>query len=83
MIDAKGKYKRHKLGAGRNASPQAVIPAGTWFAAELAGAGRYALVSCAGAPGFEFADFELAGRAALCRRYPAHRRQIRRLTSPR
>ena len=38
---------------------QALVPAGTWQAAEpLSGAGS--LVACVVAPGFEFADFELA-----------------------
>jgi predicted cupin superfamily sugar epimerase len=32
------------------------------------------------APGFDFADFELADRAALLREYPRHQDWIRRLT---
>jgi predicted cupin superfamily sugar epimerase len=35
----------------------AVVPAGAWQSAELAG--EYALVSCVVGPGFEFEDFEL------------------------
>jgi predicted cupin superfamily sugar epimerase len=40
---------------------------------------RYALVGCTVAPGFDFADFELADAVALARRHPRHRRLIERL----
>jgi len=38
--------------------PQAIVPAGTWQAAESLGA--WTLVGCTVAPGFDFARFELA-----------------------
>lgn len=44
------------LAAGNQ--PQALVPAGTWQAAEAGEA--WALVSCVVAPGFDFAGFELA-----------------------
>lgn len=37
----------------RDAHPQALVPAGTWFAAELERPGAYALVGCTVAPGFD------------------------------
>jgi predicted cupin superfamily sugar epimerase len=40
--------------------PQALIPAGVWQAAEPAG-DEPVLVSCVVAPGFDFADFRMAG----------------------
>jgi len=40
--------------------PQHVVPAGDWFAAEPANGTPWSLVSCTVAPGFDFADFELA-----------------------
>jgi predicted cupin superfamily sugar epimerase len=46
------------VGAGER--PQIVIPAGTWFAAELAPEVSHCLIGCTVAPGFDFADFELA-----------------------
>ena len=55
--------------------PQAVIPANTWFASHVKNESGYVLVSCTVAPGFDFADFELAERAALIREYP-HLSQI-------
>ncbi|MFT0534245.1 cupin domain-containing protein [Castellaniella hirudinis] len=55
---------------------QAVVPAGCWFAAELAaragsrpaaddGAADYALLGCFVAPGFEFSGFKLATAADM------------------
>ena len=50
-------------------APQAVVPAGAWFGAEVVeagpGAADFALVGCTVAPGFDFADFELASDMAF------------------
>lgn len=59
---------------------QAMVPAGTWFGAEMDGAGEYSLVSCAVAPGFDFADFEMGDRITLLAQYPEHAAMIERLT---
>jgi hypothetical protein len=64
----------------RGETPQVVIPAGTWFAAEVAERADFALVGCTVAPGFDFADFELGARADLIQAYPQHRGVIERLT---
>ena len=59
-------------------SPQALVPAGSWQGARLAGgphlpASRaWALVSCIVSPGFEYEDFELGERDALLAAYPEH-----------
>ena len=50
--------------------PQAMIPAGTWFAAKIKDEKGYPLVSCTVAPGFDFADFELAKREELISEFP-------------
>ncbi|KAA9332334.1 cupin domain-containing protein [Hymenobacter busanensis] len=50
--------------------PQAIIPANTWFAARLPHGTGHALVSCTVAPGFDFADFELATREELTAEFP-------------
>jgi len=42
-----------------------VVPAGSWFAAAAAPGSAWSLVSCTVAPGFDFADFELASAAQL------------------
>lgn len=66
--------------AARGEAPQVVVPAGAWFAAEIAPGGTFALVGCTVAPGFDFADFELAERATLVARHPEHREVAERLT---
>jgi len=38
------------------------------------------LVGCTVAPGFDFADFELADKEALAGQYPQHAALIRQLT---
>lgn len=68
------------IGPDNEAAPQLLIPANTWFAARVAGQGAYALVSCVVAPGFDFDDFELAGREELLRAYPQYETVIRELT---
>jgi hypothetical protein len=60
--------------------PHAVVPAGTWFGATVDADDGYALAGCTTAPAFDFADFELADRAALVDAYPQHRSLIERLT---
>jgi predicted cupin superfamily sugar epimerase len=58
-------------------TPQAVVPAGVWQAAEpLEGA---TLCGCTVAPGFEFEDFELGATEQLVREFPAEAALIRRL----
>ena len=66
--------------------PQALVPAGSWQGARLAGGPHlpaqhaWALVSCVVTPGFDFADFELAERDALLAEHPQHADLIRELT---
>ena len=84
VLDAEGKGQLATYALGRDPtrgeSLQVVVPAGAWFAAEVASAGAYALVGCTVAPGFDFADFELGARAQLLEHYPQHRGVIERLT---
>jgi len=61
-------------------SPQVVIPANTWFAVKVKEESGYALVSCTVAPGFDFADFELAGREELSRQFPHLKEVIEEFT---
>jgi predicted cupin superfamily sugar epimerase len=48
---------------------QVTIPAHTWFAAKPLREDGFCLVSCAVAPGFEFDDFEIAGREDLLKQF--------------
>jgi uncharacterized protein len=61
-------------------APQGVVAAGHWFGAALATDDAYALVGCTVAPGFAFADLELARRDALLAAFPQHAALIERLT---
>ena len=76
--------------AARELRPQALVPALTWQAARVAhGTGAdgdpgaaedWSLVSCVVAPGFDYEDFELAGRDDLLSGWPAARELILALT---
>ncbi len=81
-ITPDGRLTETLLGADLAAGgiPQHVIPAGAWFGALPAEGGRFALVGCTVAPGFDFADFELAETVALLAAFPQHEAWIRRLT---
>jgi predicted cupin superfamily sugar epimerase len=82
-IDDDGARRDLHLGLAldRGERPQHVVPAGHWFGARLRSpTSSYALVSCTVAPGFDFADFELADRAALVASFPAHAPLIHALT---
>jgi predicted cupin superfamily sugar epimerase len=80
VFGPEGEYGRWLLGPDSADGPtfQAVVPAGSWFGAETTG--EYSLVSCVVAPGFDFADFELARRAELVEAYPAQAEVIERMT---
>jgi uncharacterized protein len=82
VIDPEGNYSELHLGDRSDAGEvfQAVVKAGCWFASRLKDAASYALVGCTVAPGFDFADFELAIRSQLIRDYPSHQRLIEELT---
>ncbi len=71
------------LALGPNASDgesfQLVVPAGTWFGARPV-SGQYTLAGCTMAPGFDFADFEMADRDQLTEEFPQHAEIITRLT---
>lgn len=82
VIHPSGDYSTLKLGRNldRGEVPQAVVRAGCFFGVSLDDPASFALLGCTVAPGFDFADFELPGRAELCRQYPQHREVIERLT---
>jgi len=83
-IDAQGQLQETVLGPNPEQGQVfcALIPAGTWFAARLTEqeGPDFMLMSCAVAPGFDFADFELAQRQDLVQRYPHLAAHIRSLT---
>jgi uncharacterized protein len=84
VIAPSGALDRVVMGrdAERGEVFQAVVQAGSWYGAALADPTSYALVGGTVAPGFDFADFELGGRARLLAEFPQHRAVIERLTPP-
>jgi uncharacterized protein len=82
VIDPAGNYSELHLGDGFEAGEvfQAVVKAGSWFASRLKASAGFALVGCTVAPGFDFADFEMAKRSDLIARYPKHQTLIEELT---
>lgn len=81
VFEPDGRYRAVLIGADPAADQQFqfVVPAGCWFGAEPDGDGA-SLVGCTVAPGFDFADFELADQKELLLKYPEHSEVIRRLT---
>jgi predicted cupin superfamily sugar epimerase len=75
-----GEVARLGLDVAAGERPQLVIPAGAWFAVELAPEAPHCLFGCTVAPGFDFADFELARGPELAARFPAHAARIARMT---
>lgn len=77
-----GNLIEHKLGSDPEATDQfqCVVKAGSWFASKPADGVAYALAGCTVAPGFDFADFELAKRNALIGQFPHHSALIMSLT---
>ncbi len=76
-----GTLRLHLLGIGTmrldRGNPQVVVPASVWQAAEPES--EAVLCGCTVAPGFDFADFEMAGAETLLRDFPGDRDLILRL----
>lgn len=80
-LDDAGVHRVQRLGPGLVDGERAavVVPAGLWQAARCVGAvGVH--VTCAVAPGFDFADFRMAERTTLLARHPEHADIIATLT---
>jgi predicted cupin superfamily sugar epimerase len=58
---------------------QYIVPANCWFASKPAAGSNWCLVGCTVAPGFDFADFELAEASVLSAMYPNHKNIILQL----
>jgi hypothetical protein len=81
VIHPDGRYELIRLGnrIAEGEAFQAAVPAGAWFASECAPDAEFALVGCTVAPGFDFADVELAKADQLSAQFPAREELIRRL----
>ncbi len=58
---------------------QYTVPANCWFASKPASGSSFCLVGCTVAPGFDFADFEIADYPMLSNKYPQHETIIKGL----
>ena len=74
VLDGEGQYAARSLGSDPTLGQQfqLSISAGCWFGATVDDPAGFSLVGCTVAPGFDFADFELANRSALVRQYPRY-----------
>ena len=81
VIHSNGDLQTIKLGNNikNGAVFQAVVPAECWFASEPADKTSFSFVGCTVAPGFDFADFELAEKEKLTKEFPQHAELINRL----
>jgi predicted cupin superfamily sugar epimerase len=82
IISEKGNYSQVIIGNNidNNESPQYVVSAKDWFAAELVNENDYALLGCTVSPGFDFKDFVLPKRETLLLKFPQHEKIITKLT---
>lgn len=82
QIDASGLLEGIVLGPRfeDGHQPQTLVPSGVWQGTRLVEGGKWALMGCTVAPGFERADFETKSRAELVRELPQHRDIIARYT---
>lgn len=76
-IDLTGQLKITELGKHNF---QYCVPAGNWFGSRVKNSGNFSLVGCTVAPGFDFADFEMAQRAELTAAFPDHIKIIQDMT---
>jgi len=58
---------------------QFVVPANCWFASRPAPESKFCFVGCTVAPGFDFADFEMAKADELTALHPQHEKIIQEL----
>ena len=80
-ILADGTYRETTLGDPKNTLHYYVVRGNTWFASEVKKPGGYALTGCSVAPGFEFADFEMASKEEMIKSFPKNKSIIERLMS--
>lgn len=76
-----GELETIKLGSDilNGETFQYVVPANCWFASLPAPGSEFCFVGCTVAPGFDFADFEMAKPGELIELYPQHKKTIREL----
>ena len=81
ILERDGSYTCARLGKNIDKGEvfQFVVPAHAWFASEPAPESDFSLVGCTVAPGFDFADFEMADKEILLHEFPQHHVVVQRL----
>jgi len=79
VITQTGQHHVMELSDASTGRLSLVVPAGLWFAAEIPSKMGYSLVSCAVSPGFEFIEFEMAGKDELLKAYPGYEELFEKL----
>ncbi|MEX1202346.1 MAG: cupin domain-containing protein [Ferruginibacter sp.] len=81
VLDDRGGLVITRLGSDIEAGDcyQYVVPANHWFASRPAANSSYCFVGCTVAPGFDYADFELAREQDLYAQFPQHQTLIQGL----
>ena len=76
--ELKGKVEEITLGRDVHAGQklQYVVPAGLWFGSYPAKDTQFSFVGCTVAPGFDFADLEMAKKEDLLKHYPQAKKTI-------
>jgi predicted cupin superfamily sugar epimerase len=77
QIDKSGKTETQILGTDylKGQKPQTVVLKDTWQGTKLVEGGKFALLGCTVAPGFEFADYISGNKDLLVKQFP-HLEQI-------
>lgn len=80
QISPEGRMEKVLLGKdiASGEKLQHAVPAGYWFGARPLEDSGFSFVGCTVAPGFEYADFELADATALAHAFPSLSEEIRR-----
>lgn len=83
VFEPDGRYVAWRLGAELDTNQHLCVTAhaGCWFGATVVDPDSFSLVGCTVAPGFDFADFELADRVVLLNHYPQQAEIIEQLTA--
>lgn len=84
VIHPDGRGEVLKLGndLSNGFSFQQVVRAGCWFASKPIAENAFSFVGCTVAPGFDFADFELAEKNELLKEFPLHAEWIEMFCRP-
>ena len=77
--DGRGEVLKLGNDVAKGYNFQQVVKAGCWFASKPVNNNGFSFVGCTVAPGFDFADFEMAEEEMLLNAYPQHQEWIEML----